>query len=126
MKRSPMKATRRPIRARSAKAVARDEARRACVASVIARDRVCQFPVLLELYEAQHGFEMPLKQEDRCCRGALVAHEPKHRRNVDPTDPANCLAACVFHNGRAEGLGYVAFDIGFLERGNGEPYRRRG
>jgi hypothetical protein len=126
MKRSPMKPTRRPIRARSAKAVARDEARRACVAAVIARDRVCQFPVLLELYEAQCGFEVPLKQEDRCCRGALVAHEPKHRRNVDPTDPANCIAMCPWHNGLVETMGALGYDIGVLERGNGEPYRRRG
>jgi hypothetical protein len=125
MKRSPMKPTRRPIRARSAKAVARDEARRACVAAVIARDRVCQFPVLLELYEAERG-ETLLKEGDRRCMGPLVAHEPKHRRNVDPTDPDACIAVCSWHNGRAEDLGYLAFAIGFLERGNGEPYRRRG
>lgn len=119
-----MKRTR--LRPRSDKAIARDEARRACVAAVIARDKVCQFPMLLAAYEREHG-PVPLGGDDRHCHGwPLVAHEPKHRRNVDPTDPTSCLAACPFHNTEAEGsLRWIAELIGFIERGNAEPYRRR-
>ena len=117
---------RTPMRRRSKKATRRDSARRACVAAVIARDKVCQFPVLLARYEAQHG-PVPLGGDDRHCHGwPLEAHEPKHRRNVDPTDPANCVATCPWHNQLIETLGDVAYDIGLLVRGNGEPYRRRG
>jgi hypothetical protein len=113
------------LRPRSDKAIARDEARRACVAAVIARDKVCQFPMLLAAYEREHG-PVPLGGDDRHCHGwPLVAHEPKHRRNVDPTDPENCIAVCPFHNELIETLGDVAYDIGLLVRGNAEPYRRR-
>ena len=117
---------RTPLRRRSHKARARDEARRACVAAVIRRDKVCQFPVLLARFEAEHG-PTKLTEDARRCRGwPLTAHEPKHRRNVDPTDPANCIAMCPWHNGFLETLGGVAYEIGFLVRGVAEPYRRRG
>jgi hypothetical protein len=120
--RKPLRRTR--LRPRSDKAIARDEARRACVAAVIARDRVCQFPVLLAAYEREHG-PLPIDRGERWCRGPLVAHEPKHRRNVDPTDPASCLLACAQHNDWAEMQPELAYRIGFLQRGNAEPYRKR-
>jgi hypothetical protein len=66
------------------------DARRACVATVLERDGVCQWPVR----ERETGAAVA----PSACYGPLTAHEPAGRRNVDPTDPDACVALCAHHN----------------------------
>lgn len=115
---------RSPLAKVSAKRKAEREARRGCVEAVIARDRVCQFPRLVEAYLPVASAE-DLRQLGKApgCFGDLVGHEPAHSRNVDRTDPANVIALCVGHNGYVETLGSLAYRIGVLEHGNGRPIR---
>lgn len=83
----------------------------------------CQFPVFVAKYVNLTGEAAPIAEKDRKCYGTLCAHEPAHRRNVDILDPANSVTSCSFHNGWAEDHPALAYEIGWLVRGNGAPLR---
>lgn len=104
-----------------------DDAREECRKEVKRRDRVCQFPVLLNRFERETGvvdIELP-----RRCDGGDEVHEPAHSRNVDFTDPLNCILSCWRHNRFAEDATGEAREllvrIGWLARGAGLPYVKR-
>lgn len=126
MKRSPLhrRSTLRSqgfaLPALSKKRKAQVQARAVCVATVIERDGHCQFHRLV----SAHWGELSASQHARVlaawdCHGRLTAHEPAHRRNVDITDPASCMAVCQFHNGFAEDEPALSYLIGLLVKGNG-------
>lgn len=101
-------------------------ARAKCVATVIARDHVCQWPAMQTVYllsnptEAKHFDKVP-----KCSRD-LTAHEPKHSRNVGRLNPEESICSCYVHNSFCESSDgrRLAELIGFIVRGNGEPIRK--
>ena len=96
-------------------------ARRACVAAVIERDRVCQFPAAVaRWYESQRECGLFVFPN---CFGPLTAHEPAHRRNCDYTDPAACICTCWGHNQYLEDHPEFGYATGLLVRGNGLKLR---
>lgn len=121
------KAKRKRINPVSDRKLADADARRECVAIVVARDHVCQWPVLQRAYLETHPEDLALFDKvPRCDRGELTAHEPKHVRNVGRLNPAESIASCWLHNGLADGELYgLARLIGFIVPGNGEPTRQR-
>lgn len=102
------------------------KARIECVAIVVARDQVCQWPVLAAAYLVDHPDEQPqFDRFARCGQGPLTAHEPHHSRNVGRINPDMSIASCWFHNGVAEADGRaLAERIGFIKRGNFLPLRK--
>ena len=100
-------------------------ARRACVIAVVERDKTCQFPIAFR----DRAHLLTREQYERAaadifCIGELTAHEPGHRRNVDPTDPNSCVAMCWLHNQLLEDMPLVGYALGLLERANGTPIRK--
>lgn len=118
-----MKRTR--LRPRSDKAIARDEARRACVAAVIARDKGCMFQRAVGAYSG-YIRELELPPSWQWCDGPLDAHEPRERSHgADPTDPDQAVCLCRKHHDWVHAHPSTSYRLGLLVRGNGEPYRRR-
>lgn len=109
----------------SDKMKARLPARKKCREIVLARDKVCQFPVMLARWYADAERERGMFVFPNCSHGPLEVHEPAHRRNVDFTDPTQCIASCAVHNQWAESEPALAYAIGWLVRGNGLPLRQR-
>ncbi len=127
MKRSPL----RPI---SRKRQDRRLSRAVCVVAVVARDGGCLFLAYANTLDfvrkagtpltpfsglIWNGRHIPLK-----CWGPPTAHEPAHRRNVDPNDPASAICLCSFHNGFIENEPDFGYATGLLVRGNGLPLRK--
>jgi hypothetical protein len=118
---STLKRSTKPMKRVSDKRAALEAAREECRKAVHARDQRCQFPVFLGRYIHEYGmFVVPGSQR---CFGALTVHEPAHRRNVDITDPDNCLLLCSYHNEWCEDFPVVARLIGLSVEGNGFPIR---
>lgn len=108
----------------SVKRLAQREARRACVAEVIARDGVCQFPSAYENFRNYFGHSPFSHNEPRiACMGDLVGHEPAHSRNVDRNNPSNVIALCWYHNQLAEDEPLAFQTMGLSVKGNGYPLR---
>lgn len=121
MKSSPLKRGTKPLRRYtwlnkvSARRLRETPARRACVAAVIARDKVCQFwPYATRTPDLPYDFRtLP------SCQGKLTAHEPAHRRNSDYTNPDDCIALCALHNNWLETEPEFGYATGLFVRGNG-------
>ncbi|MCU1494918.1 MAG: hypothetical protein JWO62_2682 [Acidimicrobiaceae bacterium] len=127
----PQRKTRRPrpIRAFSEKRAAGAEARRECVAAVVARDGRCMFfPLLSEYMQITPADLVKYAGLPRCDRRELTAHEPAHSRNVGRLNPDTSLAMCWEHNGWLEDCTGIwrehAYACGLLVHGNGLPLRK--
>lgn len=133
MKRTPLKRGTKPLERRTplnpigrrAKREAPD--RKLCREVVIARDKVCQFPVYFErCVEASiksGQFPKVLVGAGSPCWGPPQVHEPAHRRNSDVTDPEQCILLCQRHNQWLEDHPQSGYALGLLVRGNGLPLR---
>ena len=97
-------------------------ARRACIAAVKERDKSCQFWSHLNAWLALNAGRFPWPYPQ--CGGPPEVHEPAHRRNVDFTDPTNCLLLCRSHNQWCEDQPTAAREIGLVVHGNGLPLRK--
>lgn len=120
---STLKRSTKPMKRVSDKRLALEKARG--ITSKIVRERDknrCQFPVKLAEYVHEYGM-LALPDGSQCCFGLLHLHEPAHRRNVDITDPDQCMLLCDFHNGWCEDYPLIAEVLGLIVKGNGFPIR---